>query len=117
MIYIETELILKTTTPMTFQNPELSPLLVYCSSAYVLIECGNYHLISLMSHITIIILRIIIQRVRNKLLPEISEEQFGFKKDCCTRDAIFMLRIFRERSIKMQLDMHMACIDYEKKFD
>ena len=63
-----------------------------------LLECGNYRLISLTSHITKIILRIIMRRVRSKLLPEISEEQFGFKKDCGTRDAIFMLRILGERS-------------------
>ena len=55
--------------------------------------------------------------VRNKLLPEISEEQFGFKKDCGTGDAIFMFRILGERSIKMQLDIHIASIGYEKAFD
>ena len=49
-----------------------------------LLECAKYHLISLMSHITKIILRIIMRRIRSKLLPEISEEQFGFKKDCGT---------------------------------
>ena len=82
-----------------------------------LLECGNYRLISLMSHITKIIVRIIMRRVRNKLLPEISEEQFGFKKDCGTRDAIFVLRIRGERSIEMQRDIHIAFIDYEKVFD
>ena len=63
-----------------------------------LLEWGNYRLISLMSHITKIILRIIMRRVRSKLLPEISEEQFSLKKDCGTRDAIFMLWILGERS-------------------
>ena len=70
-----------------------------------------------MSHITKIILRIIMRRIRNKLLPEISEEQVGFKKDCGTRDAIFVLRVLGERSIKMQTDIHIAFIDYEKAFD
>jgi len=82
-----------------------------------LLMCGNYRLISLMSHITKIILRIIMRRIRNKLLPEISEEQFGFKKDCGTRNAIFLLRILGERSLEMQKDVHLAFIDYEKAFD
>ena len=82
-----------------------------------LLECGNYRLISLMSHITKLILRVIMRRIRNKLLPEISEEQFGFKKDCGTRNAIFVLRILAERSIEMQVDIHMAFVDYEKAFD
>ena len=43
-----------------------------------LLECANYRLIILMSHITKMILRIIMRRKRNKLLPGISEEQFGF---------------------------------------
>ena len=75
-----------------------------------LLECGNYRLVSLMSHITKIILRIIMRRVRNKLLPEVNEEQFDLKKDGGTRDAIFMIRILEERSIEMQLDMNIAFI-------
>ena len=57
------------------------------------------------------------RRIRNKLLPEISKEQFGFKKDCGTRDVIFALRILGERSIEMQIDVHIAFIDYAKAFD
>ena len=57
------------------------------------------------------------RRVRSKLLPEISEEQFGFMKDYGTRDAVFMFKILGERSIEMQLDIHIAFIDYEKAFD
>ena len=57
------------------------------------------------------------RRVRNKLLPEISKEQFGFKRDCGTRNTIFVFRILGERSIEMQTDLHIAFIDYEKAFD
>ena len=45
--------------------------------------------------------QIIMRRIRNKLLPEISEEQFRFKKDCGNRDAIFVLRILAKRSIEI----------------
>ena len=50
------------------------------------------------------------RRVRSKLLLEISEEQFGFMKDYGTRDAVFMFKILGERSIEMQLDIHIALI-------
>ena len=49
-----------------------------------------------MSYMTKIILRTIMQRVRNKLSSEISEEQFGFKNDCGTRDAMFILRYYEK---------------------
>ena len=82
-----------------------------------LLESDNYRLINFMSHITKIFLRIIMRRVRSKLLLEISEGRFDFKKDYGTRDAMFMFRIPGERSIEMQLDIHIALIDYEKAFD
>ena len=46
-----------------------------------------------MSHITKIILRVVMARVRNKINLEISEEQFGFRRGKGTRNAIFVIRI------------------------
>ena len=57
------------------------------------------------------------RRIMNKLQLEIVEEQFGFKKDSGTRNAIFLLRIISERAIAMQNDIYLAFIDYEKAFD
>ena len=72
---------------------------IYCSSKKGdLYEFGTNHLVS---HITKIILRIII----------------WFKKNCSTRDAKFVFRILGESSIEMQLDIHITFIDYEKAFD
>ncbi|GFS18696.1 LINE-1 retrotransposable element ORF2 protein [Elysia marginata] len=42
------------------------------------VECEHYRIISLMSHITKILLRVIMTRVRNKIKPEIAAEQCGF---------------------------------------
>ena len=42
------------------------------------LECDQHRTISIMSHITKILLRIIMQRVRKKIQPEIGEEQCGF---------------------------------------
>ena len=56
-------------------------------------------------------------RVRNKIYPEISEEQFGFRKGKGTRDAIFVIRMLGERSLEMQKDLYAIFVDYEKAFD
>ena len=73
-----------------------------------LLECGNYRLISLVSHITKLILSVLIRRIRNKLLPEINEGQFGFRKDSGTRNGISVLRLNGERAVVMQKDVHLS---------
>ena len=82
-----------------------------------LLLCSNYRLINLMSHITKIILRVVMARVRNKINPEISEEQFGFRRGKGTRNAIFVIRMLGERAIEMQKDLYAVFVDYEKAFD
>ena len=47
--------------------------------------------ISLMSHVTKILLRIIMMRSRNKVRPEIAAEQCGFVEGKGTANAIFMV--------------------------
>ena len=61
-----------------------------------------------MSHITKILLKIVMARMRNKITPEIAEEQCGFVKDKGTRNAnIYMLTILTERAIEIQRDMYL----------
>ena len=56
-------------------------------------------------------------RMRNKITPEIAEEQCGFVKDKGTRNAIYMLRTLTERAIEIQRDLYLCFIDYTKAFD
>eukprot|EP00057_Strongylocentrotus_purpuratus_P027795 XP_011682269.1 PREDICTED: RNA-directed DNA polymerase from mobile element jockey-like [Strongylocentrotus purpuratus] len=81
------------------------------------VECGQHRIISIMSHITKIILRVLLQRARNHLTPEISNVQFGFVKDAGTRNAVFALRSIAERAVEMQKDIFLCFIDYTKAFD
>ena len=81
------------------------------------VECGQHRIISLMSHITKIILRVLLQRARNHLTPEISNVQFGFVRDAGTRNAVFVLRSIAERAVEMQKDVFLCFIDYTKAFD
>ena len=55
--------------------------------------------------------------MRNKILPEISETQFGFMADEGTRNAIFSLRTLMERAIEVHKDLYLCFIDYFKAFD
>ena len=56
-------------------------------------------------------------RIRNKMHPEISTEQYGFMKDKRIKNAIFVLRMLSERAIQMQQKMHLCFIDWKKAFD
>ena len=81
------------------------------------VDCEKYRTISLISHVTKIILRILLLRARSRITPEIGLEQFGFVKDAGTRNAIFVIRNITERAVEMQKDVFMCFIDYSKAFD
>ena len=69
-----------------------------------------------MGHITKILLKILMARMRNKITPEIAEERCGFVKDKGTRNAIYMIRTLTERAIEIQKDLYLCFIDYTKAF-
>ena len=52
------------------------------------LDCSNHSTISLMSHILKVLLKVVLQRVRQKIIPEIPENQFGSMRDRGTRNAI-----------------------------
>ena len=81
------------------------------------LDCTNHRTISLMNHSLKFLLKIILQRIRRKLLPEISEAQYGFMKNRGTRNAIFNTCMLSKRSIKHQQDIYLVFIDYKKAFD
>ena len=80
-------------------------------------ECELHRTISLMSHFTKVLLRILMVRMRKNLKPEISPSQFGFVADKGTRNAIFTLKMLMERCIEVQKDLYLCFIDYSKAFD
>ena len=80
-------------------------------------ECESHRTISLMSHVTKILLRIIMKRVRNKIKPEIAEEQCGFVEGKGTSNAIYIIRTLVERALEVQKDVYLCFIDYTKAFD
>ncbi|KAG1673509.1 Craniofacial development protein 2 [Nymphon striatum] len=95
-----------------------------CKSVFITIpktpgatECALHRTISLMSHFTKILLRVLMIRMRKSLRPEISKTQFGFVSDKGTRNAIFTLSMLMERCVEVQKDLYLCSIDYSKAFD
>ena len=57
-------------------------------------------------------------RVRNKIRPEIAEEQCGFfLEGKGTVNAVYMLRTLIKRALEVQKDVYLCFIDYTKAFD
>ena len=56
-------------------------------------------------------------RMRNKIIPEMSGTQFEFMTDKGTRNAIFSLRTLTERAIEVQKELCLCFIDYSQAFD
>ena len=80
-------------------------------------KCSKHRTLSIMSQITKILLRVILKRIRAKIRPQISDEQFGFVARKGKSNALFTLRVITERAIEVQKDVFACFVDYEKAFD
>ena len=80
-------------------------------------KCENYRILSLMSHSSKMLLRIILNRLNPQVERIISDEQAGFRKGKSTVEQIFNCRILMERHIESQKDLYHNCIDFKKAFD
>ncbi|KAG1687293.1 LINE-1 reverse transcriptase [Nymphon striatum] len=80
-------------------------------------KCEDHRTISLISHASKILLYIIKKRITPFIERNLTESQFGFRKDRGTRNAIHLLRILGERMIGKKKDLFVCYIDYSKAFD
>lgn len=80
-------------------------------------DCADHRTISLISHASKIVLRIVVNRIEAKAKNFIGRNQFGFRKSCGTRDAIGVVRMLCERSLGMNQDVYICFVDFEKAFD
>ena len=81
------------------------------------VQCDEFRAFSLMSHLTKILLKVVSQRMKSKIMQEIDVCQYGFRADCGTRNAVFILKVLIQRSIQMQTDIYLCFVDYTKAFD
>ena len=73
-----------------------------------LLQCQNYRTISLISHASKVMLKILL----NRLTP-----QAGFRPGRSTTEQIFSLRILCERYLQHQQDLFHVFVDFKKAFD
>ena len=79
--------------------------------------CNNYRTLSLISHPSKVLLRVILNRLKQQAKEIIAEEQAGFVKGRSTVEQIFNLRSIIEKYQEHQLELYHVFIDFKKAFD
>ena len=77
----------------------------------------NYRTISLISHPSKIMLRIILNRLKTKAEELLAEEQAGFRPGRSTVEQNFNSRVIIEKHLQHQRDLFRNFIDFKKAFD
>ncbi|KAL1447433.1 hypothetical protein WDU94_013960 [Cyamophila willieti] len=80
-------------------------------------QCDDYRMISLMSHLLKIFLRIIHTRIYSKCESFVGDTQFGFRNGFGTREALFSLNVLTQRYVDVNENIYACFIDYRKAFD
>ena len=80
-------------------------------------QCQNYQKISLITHQSKVMLKIILNRLKPQAEKIIAEEQAGFREGRSTTAQIFNLSILCEKYLQHQQDLYHVFIDFKKAFD
>ena len=80
-------------------------------------QCQNYRTISLISHPSKVILKIILNRLKPQAEKIIAEEQAGFTAGTSTTEQVFNLRILCEKYLQYQQDLYHVFINFKKAFN
>ena len=79
--------------------------------------CQNYRTISLISHPSKVMLKILLNRLKPQAEEIIAEEQAGFWAGWSTSEQIFKLRILCEKYLQHQQSLYHVFIDFKKALD
>ena len=80
-------------------------------------KCQNHRTISLISHPSKILLKVILKRLKTQAEELLAEEQAGFRAKRSTVEQIFNCRLLIEKHIEHQKDLYHNFIDFKKAFD
>lgn len=82
-------------------------------------KCEEYKTLSLISHASKILAKIVHKRIEQKIEDILTEDQFGFRKNTGTREAILCLRLIIEKMFRINKPIYVykAFVDLEKAFD
>ena len=79
-------------------------------------ECSNYPTISLISHASKVMVKILQARLQQYVNRELPNVQAGFRKGRGTRDQIANIRWILEKARDFQKNIYFCFIDYAKAF-
>ena len=77
--------------------------------------CTEFRTINVMSHVTKLLIKIIQQRMANKIDKELSRLQSGFRPGTGTREGIFNIRTIYERATDVQKDVCIYALSIKQK--
>ena len=80
-------------------------------------QCQNYRTISLISHPSKDMLKIILNRLKPQAEKIIAEEQASFRAGRSTTEQFFKLRILCEKYVQHEQDLYHVFIDFKKAFN
>lgn len=80
-------------------------------------KCTNYRTISLVSHASKVLLKVILNRIQRKTEEELPDEQAGFRPNRGTRDQITNLRVLMAKMKEHNQPLYMCFVDFQKAFD
>ena len=80
-------------------------------------ECSNYHTITLISHTSKVMLKILQARLQQYVNQELRDVQAGFRKGRGPRDQIANILWIIEKAREFQKNIYFCYIDYTKAFD
>lgn len=80
-------------------------------------KCSDHRTLSILSHASKVLTNIIKKRIEKKIDENIDCDQFGFRNNRGTREAILALRLIAEESIRVNKPLYIAFVDLQKAFD
>ena len=80
------------------------------------IECSNYITITLISHASKVMLKILQARLQQYVNHELPDVQVGFRKGRGTRDQIANICWIMKKAREFQKNIYFCFIDYAKAF-
>ena len=80
-------------------------------------KCSNYHTITLISHASKAMLKILQARLQQYMNWELPDVQAGFRKGRGTRDQIANILWIMEKPREFHKNIYFSFIDYAKAFD
>jgi hypothetical protein len=79
--------------------------------------CEDHRTISLITHASKIMLKVLTKRLEGKAVGFVGKTQFGFKRGCGTREAIGVMRMLSEKVLDHGNELFICFVDFEKAFD